>query len=198
MSKRQHKVIDAHAFLLKAISWSETSCVATVFSRDYGLVAGIAKGAKRPYSVMRPILSHFQPLIISWSGAGEVKTITHAEFEGFIALPSKALMSAWYLNELLLRSLLPEDPFPTLYDEYVFALQNLSSGLDERIVLRRFEWLLLQEVGYGLDESMPDFYQLENEPLLRQRLRHAIDSYLEGKTLNTRKVVTELKSSYPR
>ncbi|ETD72903.1 DNA polymerase [Pelistega indica] len=198
MSKRQHKVIDAHAFLLKAIPWSETSCVATVFSRDYGLVAGIAKGAKRPYSVMRPILSHFQPLVVSWSGTGEVKTITQAEFDGFIALPSKALMSAWYLNELLLRSLPPEDSFSILYDEYVFALQNLSSGLDERIVLRRFEWLLLKEVGYGMDESMPDFYQLESEPLLRQRLRQAIDNYLEGKTLNTRKVVTELKNSYPR
>ena len=114
MSKRIHRVHEADAFLLQATAWSETSVIATLLTRDYGLIAGIAKGAKRPYSVMRPILSHFQPLQISWSGQAEVKTITRAELAGLITLAPRYMMSAWYMNELLLRCLAKEDPHPYL------------------------------------------------------------------------------------
>ncbi len=192
MSKR-HKVTEASAFLLQAKAWSETSCIATLFSRDYGLVAGIAKGAKRPYSVLRPILSHFQPLTVSWSGQGEVKTLTAADFEGFLALPAKAMMSAWYMNELILRSLPKEDPHSLLFDEYTFALDSLCSGINERSVLRRFEWYLLREVGYGLEEGVPDFHDLSVEPVLRQRLRTQIEEHLSHRELNTRKVLSSLR-----
>lgn len=186
------RITEASAFLLQAKAWSETSCIATLLSRDYGLVAGIAKGAKRPYSVMRPILSHFQPLSISWSGQGEVKTITHAEFEGFLALPSRCMMSAWYMNELILRSLAKEDPHPVIFDEYAFALDSLCSGINERTVLRRFEWYLLQENGYGTDEPIPDFHDLNKEPQLRQLLRTRIEAHISSRELNTRRVMNSL------
>lgn len=189
------RVSEASAFLLQAKAWSETSCIATLLTREYGLVAGIAKGAKRPYSVMRPILSHFQPLSISWSGQGEVKTITHAEFEGFVALPSRNMMSAWYMNELILRSLAKEDPHPIVFDEYALALDSLCAGVNERSVLRRFEWYLLQENGYGSDEPTPDFHDLSKEPQLRQTLRARIEEHISNRRLNTRKVMNSLLSS---
>lgn len=190
MSKR--KVQEVSAFLLHAKAWSETSCIATLFSRDYGLVAGIAKGAKRPYSTMRPILSHFQPLIVSWSGQGEVKTFTQADFEGFLALPAPAMKSAWYMNELVLRALPREDSHPIVFDEYVFALESLCAGTNERSVLRRFEWYLLREIGYGAGDSPPDFYDLSSEPILRQQLRSLITEHVIAKEFNTRKVFSEL------
>lgn len=186
------KVSETSAFLLQAKAWSETSSIVTLFARDYGLIAGIAKGAKRPYSVLRPILSHFQPLSISWSGQAEVKTITHAEFEGFLALPSRCLMSAWYMNELILRSLAKEDAHPVIFDEYAFALDSLCSGINDRSVLRRFEWHLLRENGYGVDEPTPDFHDLSKEPQLRQMLRMRIEEHISQRQLNTRKVMNSL------
>ncbi|NEN75682.1 DNA repair protein RecO [Pelistega sp. NLN82] len=189
----KYKVLETPAFLLQAKPWSETSCIATVFSREYGLVAGIAKGAKRPYSVMRPILSHFQPLLISWSGKAEVKTITQADFDGFLAIPSKILMSGWYMNELLLRGLPKEDPHPIIFDEYTYALESLCAGIDERSVLRRFEWYLLKELGYGDSEVVPDFHDLSSELALRQHLRTKIETYIFQYELNTRKVVQSIR-----
>ena len=98
--------------MLHATAWRETSLIVQTFSRDHGCVAMVAKGAKRPYSVLRPVLSAFQPLLLSWTGNGEVKTLTRAEIMGVRALSGTALMSAWYMNELLLRLLPREDAHP--------------------------------------------------------------------------------------
>lgn len=143
--------------MLHATAWRETSLIVQTFSRDHGCVAMVAKGAKRPYSVLRPVLSAFQPLLLSWTGNGEVKTLTRAEIMGVRALNGTALMSAWYMNELLLRLLPREDAHPLLFDAYDMALQQLSGGTRAAGALRRFEWTLLRETGYGVDEAEPDF-----------------------------------------
>lgn len=192
MSRRQ-RVAEASSYLLHATAWKESSLIAQMFSRDYGVVSLVAKGAKRPYSALKPVLLNFQPLLLSWSGAKEIKTLVRAELAGIHALSGRALMSAWYMNELLLRLLPREDPHPILFDQYRIALQALSQQ-DKNVasVLRQFEWLLLQETGYGLDEAMPDFSNSATEPELRQRLRQRID-YLLGRPLRTREVLMELQ-----
>ena len=131
---------------------------------------------KRPYSVLRPVLSAFQPLLLSWTGNGEVKTLTRAEIMGR-PLGGTALMSAWYMNELLL---LPrEDAHPLLYDAYDMALQQLSGGTARRARCR-FEWTLLRETGYGVDEAAPDFDDPAIEPGLRRDLRERLAEILAG------------------
>lgn len=193
MSNRRQRVAEAPSYLLHATAWKESSLIAQMFSRDHGVVTLVAKGAKRPYSALKPVLLHFQPLLLSWTGVNEVKTLTRAELGGIHALSGKALMSAWYMNELLLRLLAREDPHPELFDQYKMALQALSQPEPRVIsVLRQFEWRLLQEAGYGLDEIMPDFANNQHEPELRQRLRERID-YLLGRPLRTRAVLMELQ-----
>ena len=108
--------------MLHATAWRETSS----FKPSRAIMA-VAMVAKRPYSVLRPVLSAFQPLLLSWTGNGEVKTLTRAEIMGIRPLGT-ALMSAWYMNELLLRLLPREDAHPLLYDAYDMALQQLSGG----------------------------------------------------------------------
>jgi DNA repair protein RecO (recombination protein O) len=194
MSRRRARIQDAEAYLLNAYAWSETSVIAHVFSREYGLVVGVAKGAKRPYSVMRPILSHFHPLLLSWSGQGEVKTLTRAENNGFFPIQGRALMPAWYMNELLLKFMAPEDPHPELFDIYTECLKQLADGYNENIVLRRFEWQLLEEVGYGADEPMPDFTDPLQNRHWRKQLRQRLDEQLEHRDLKTRDVIQSLYS----
>src|SRR5690606_38219404 len=131
----------------------------------------VAKGGKRPYSALRPVLAAFQPLGLSWSGAGEVKTLTRAESAGLRRLDGRAHLSAWYMKELLLRLLPREDAQPVLYDAYDAALRQLASSQSAASALRRFEWSLLNETGYGLEEAAPDFDDRALEPVLRQSLR---------------------------
>ncbi|MBV4395949.1 DNA repair protein RecO [Advenella alkanexedens] len=193
MSKRQHRILDAQAFLMHATNWSETSIIAQVFSRDYGIVTVIAKGAKRPYSVLRPILSAFQPLLLSWSGQGEIKTLTRAEIAGLLPLGGRSLMSGWYMNELLLKLLPKEDPHQVLFDAYADALAQLADGSPATGALRRFEWTLLNETGYAIEGEVPDFDDRSAEPALRLALRERINEHLENRSLLTRKVLHSLR-----
>ncbi len=148
---------------------------------------------QRPYSILRPVLSMFQPLELSWSGVGEVKTLTRAECAGIWPLTGRAYMSAWYMNELLLRLLPREDPHKVLFDAYHAALAHLAQGTSAAGALRRFEWILLAETGYGVEQPAPDFDDARAEPDLRASLRERLDEQLSGRPLLTRKVLMELQ-----
>ncbi len=193
MSRHSSRVQETSAYLLQATAWSETSVIARLFAREHGIVTVVAKGAKRPYSVLRPVLSAFEPLSVSWSGQGEVKTLTRAELAGLHGLSGKSMMSAWYMNELLIRLLPGEDAHPQLYDAYRQALQQLAVGERASGSLRRFEWTLLQETGYGVPGNKPDFDEPAGEPELRRMLRQRIDEHLEARPLMTRHVLLSLK-----
>jgi DNA repair protein RecO (recombination protein O) len=193
MSRRLVRVHETPGYVLHATAWRETSLIVQAFSRDHGWVTLVAKGAKRPHSVLRPALSVFQPLLLSWSGATEVKTMTRAECAGVHPLPGPAMMSCWYMNELMFRLLPREDPHPGLFDAYVIALQQLAAGQTAAGALRKFEWTLLKETGYGLDQEPPDFDDTQQEPQLRARLRERLAEHLAGRPLATRQVLLALQ-----
>ena len=193
MSKRVLRILDTPGYVLHTTAWRETSLVVQIFSRDHGWVTMVAKGAKRPHSILRPALSVFQPLLLSWTGSGEVKTLTRAECAGVHPLAGPALMSCWYMNELLFRLLPHEDSHSALFDAYVIAMQRLAAGESAAGALRRFEWILLQETGYGLDAEEPDFEDPKIEPDLRVKLRARLSDHLAGKPLATRQVLMSLQ-----
>lgn len=144
--------VSAPAFLLHSTPYRETSLVVELFTRDHGRIAAVAKGAKRPRSALRAVLLQFQPLVASWSGARELRTLIGAEWMGGLPAPQgDALLCAFYLSELLMRLLPREDAHPLLYDGYEQALRALSEGAPADETLRRFEWLLLRETGYAPD-----------------------------------------------
>src|SRR3546814_16811085 len=97
-------------------------------------------------------------------------------------------MSAWYMNELLLRLLPREDPHPVLYEAYDVALQRLALQRSAASALRHFEWILLNETGYGIEDEVPDFDDPSIEPALRQSLCVRLNELL-GRTFLTRKEI---------
>ncbi len=142
----------AAAWLLHATPYRETSLVVDLFTREHGRIAAVAKGAKRPRSSLRAVLLQFQPLRVSWAGRRELRTLTGAEWTGGAPAPQgDGLLCAFYLNELLMRLLAREDPHPGLFDAYGEAVEQLSTSNPRDEVLRRFEWVLLREIGYAPD-----------------------------------------------
>ena len=146
--EREHRVANQPAFVLHSYPYKETSLIVDVFSRDYGRVALMAKGAKRPHSKLRGALQTFQPLQVGWSGKSEMRTLTAAEWiGGLLPLERSALLCGFYLNELLVKLLARDDPHPVLFDHYVAALNQLAHDEPAAIVLRKFELALLKETG---------------------------------------------------
>lgn len=139
------------AFVLHTYPFKETSLVAELFTRHHGRIAAVAKGARRPRSLMRGMLQAFQPLLATWSGRNELRTLHSLEWgEGLLLLQGQALMCGFYMNELLLRLLAREDGHEVLFDYYAQTLRLLSQHHDSAITLRRFELRLLQEMGYAV------------------------------------------------
>nr|WP_275983301.1 DNA repair protein RecO [Propionivibrio soli] len=171
----------------------ETSLIIEAFSRDFGRVALLARGARRPRSAMRGLLQAFQPLEVGWAGKGEVQTLMKAEWQGGQPLlTGTALFCGYYLNELLMHLLPREDAHERLFSVYAGTLKRFAEAVREADI-RRFERAFLQELGYGLTlttdaEGAPIAsdgyyaYEIENGPV---RLARAGSSALSvsGKTL---------------
>lgn len=137
-------------YVLHTYPFKETSLVVELFSRQFGRVAAIAKGARRPRAAMRGMMQAFQPLEATWSGKAELKNLHGVEWRGGLhVLQGQALICGFYLNELMLRLLPREDPHETLFDHYEEALRQLTRDQQQSLVLRRFEKRLLQELGYA-------------------------------------------------
>ena len=138
-------------FVLHTYPFKETSLVVEFFSRDFGRIAAVAKGARRPRSAMRGMLQSFQPLLAAWSGKAELRNLHALEWgEGLLLLNGEPLMCGFYLNELLLRLLPREDAHVELFTYYAQTLRVLADGGEVAAVLRRFELRLLQQMGYAL------------------------------------------------
>ena len=144
------RISDEPAFVLHRYDWSESSLILEVFTRHYGRIALVAKGAKKPSSNFRPILLPLQPLHVAYAGDAEIRTLKGAEWMGGHVMPTgDALMSGYYINELLLNLLARDDPHPRLFDVYASVVQVIASGHGEALqsALRTFELLLLREIG---------------------------------------------------
>ncbi len=137
-------------FVLHTYPYKETSLIVEAFTRRFGRVGLLARGARRPRSALRGVLLSFYPLRLSWSTSAELGTLLSAEwFGGQWALGGLGLMCGFYLNELLLKLLPREDPHEALFDAYAASLPRLAAGEPEATVLRGFERRLLAELGYA-------------------------------------------------
>src|SRR5512136_3080456 len=123
---------DEAAFVLHTYPYRETSLIVEAFTANFGRVALVAKGARRPRSDLRGLLQAFQPLLLSWSGQQELKTLLRAEWRGGLPrVGGSALLCGFYLNELLLKLLPREDPHAELFADYETALADLAAGCDQ-------------------------------------------------------------------
>jgi DNA repair protein RecO (recombination protein O) len=138
------------AFVLHTHPYKETSLLVEAFSRRFGRVVLLARGARRARSAVRGVLLAFHPLRLSWTASGELGTLVAAEWAaGLRSLEGLGLMCGFYLNELLLRLLPREDPHEDLFDAYAGSLARLSARAPHAAVLRGFERRMLGELGYA-------------------------------------------------
>jgi len=141
------RVTDQISFLLRRRDWQNTSLMLDFFTRDYGCIRAIAKGARR--NAARASYQPFVMLSINWSGKHDLKTLTAIEGQ---ALPvgEENYLSLLYVNELI-GALLPQgEPNPRIFASYVSLLQQSVEAIDESN-LRRFELELMQLLGYFPD-----------------------------------------------
>ena len=149
-------------YVLHTYPYRETSLILQAWTEKHGRIGLVAKGARRPKSASRSVLVPFQPLSMDWFGRSELKTLKTAEpTVAATPLAGANLMSAFYLNELLLKLTTREDPHEGLFGAYdaaiseLRALSRMASRGPSAVepILRRFELALMQELGYAVELS---------------------------------------------
>lgn len=143
-------------YILNRRPYKESSLLLEIFSYRYGRLSILAKGALNSKKGWAAFLQVFQPLLMTWSGRSALKTLVSVEApSGALNLQQTRLFSAYYLNELLLKllpgtagqaSVLAHSP-DVIFVNYANALDNLQHAQSIELVLREFEYILLNELG---------------------------------------------------
>ncbi len=140
------------AFVLHARPFRNSSQIVEVLTEKMGRVGLVARGSTRGKSPQSALLQPFTPLQLTWSGRGELHTLNRLEAtDRAFTLPGRRMLCGLYANELLVRMLHRGDPHPELFHGYCKLLSGLSRGESEARILRGFEILLLEAVGFGFD-----------------------------------------------
>jgi DNA repair protein RecO (recombination protein O) len=145
----------ALALVLRTTDWSETSRIATLWTREFGKVRTLAKGGRRLKSNFESALDLLTlcSIVFLRKSSGGLDLLTEAQVaERFPRLRTElsALYSGYYIAELLADWTEDYDPHPLLFDEAVATLRCLGAPEEASGPrLARFELVLLRELGYS-------------------------------------------------
>lgn len=147
-------------FVLHRFPYRETSMIVECFLQHHGRMSFVAKGVRTERSSLKGMLQPFTPLHFIARGKSQMKTLSLVETSASpIILKGAPLMSAWYINELLIRLLPKEEHNSHLYFSYHATLLALENSSSIEKTLRIFEKNLLEALGYEL----PLFYDADSK-----------------------------------
>jgi DNA repair protein RecO (recombination protein O) len=145
----------ALALVLRTTDWSDTSRIATLWTREFGKVRGLAKGGRRLKSNFETALDLLTvcSIVFLRKSSGSLDLLTEAQVvRRFPRLGSDlaSLYAGYYVAELLSDMTEDYDPHPTLFDEALATLGDLGTAdVAPGPRLARFELVLLRELGYS-------------------------------------------------
>ena len=167
------------AICLRTSDYSETSQIVTLFGRETGKIAAIAKGAKRAKSLFGGPIEIFSSgrIVFAESARGKLATLTEFEQDNtFLQLRHNlyAMNSGLFAAELLNALTTEFDPNAELYDCFAEFLQDVQSAGEEPQILALlilFQLNLLIQIGSGLILD-----RCANFQLLKRRLGSISDN----------------------
>ena len=142
------------AIILRVIDFSNTSCVVTMYTRDFGKISALAKGARRPknpFEAALDVLSICHVVFVHKSTEA-LDILTEAKLDRRFRAASKdlaRLYSAYYFVELTMALTESADPQPELFDGLQAAIVGLDQGEPNEPWMLRFEMRLLTIIGHG-------------------------------------------------
>lgn len=158
-----------HGFLIHHRKYRERSHIVHLFSEEYGRVDGILRQMPPP---------QYQPIIVQATGKSELKNFAKLEILTHpVFFHGDAFFAGFYLNEVLLRLCPLEEAMPETFQQYHITLAQLQHLADQehpneflKQILRQFEHVLLEELGYSLNFAI-DSQQNEILPQLKYQFQ---------------------------
>ncbi|MDP1615422.1 MAG: DNA repair protein RecO C-terminal domain-containing protein, partial [Methylococcales bacterium] len=143
---------EIHAYVLQKREASAEKAQVIFFSQELGRLSIWVNFKTK--DKMRACYEPFQPLWITLKIDHVRMSIQSVEPEHPLnPLIGNGLWCGWYMNELLMYVLCPHEANEQLYQAYQTTLKALSETTEQQVlqvILRRFEWTLLQALGLAI------------------------------------------------
>ena len=143
----------ATAIVLRTVDFSETSLIITLFTREFGKLGALAKGARRlknPFESALDLLALCR-IVFLHKSSDALDLVTEAKLLRRFRPAGRSLFglyAGYYVAELLSELTDEDDPHPELFDLADETLEGLAAGeaVPRRIV--RFELGALRLLGH--------------------------------------------------
>lgn len=160
------------AFILHTRPYRETSILVYALTEQHGIVHLISRGAKRKGN---NLIQPFVRMVLSWSGRGDLVTLTKAELECSKYIRDFRIhVQCFYLHELMLRLMPKMSPAPELFYLYEHTLDAMIKYPLHEDVLRVFEMQLLNIIGHPLQLK----FDYKNDQQIERDLYYQYDPEL--------------------
>ncbi len=143
--------------VLRVIPFSETSCIVTLFTRDFGKITTMAKGARRPKSPFEAALDVLAlcRIVFLNKNSDAMGLLTEAKLERRFRSATRSLdrlYAGYYIVELLNSVTDDGDPHPELFELSTQLIQQIDSteiSEDEvGLTLLKYELRMLGFLGH--------------------------------------------------
>ncbi len=141
------------ALVIRFVEFSESSGVVTLFTRRFGKVSTLAKGARRlkgPFESALDLLAHCR-IVFLHKSSDALDLLTEAKLVRRFRPPAgdlAALYAGYYVAELLSELTDEYDPHPELFDLADSTLEQLRDGGPVADLILWFELQALRELGH--------------------------------------------------
>lgn len=150
---------EVEGFILTETPYGETSKIINVFTKDYGIIGIMCKGAKslkskNRVSTMRLNYAKFN----IYYKKGKLSTLVSADILNPLKKIKSDIVLISYLNYLteLTNQVIKQSNNPAIYDEFIAAILKIEEGLDPLVITNILEIKYLAELGvlFSLDECV--------------------------------------------
>ena len=139
------------AIVLHLVPYRESSVIVRFLTESAGKISGIYRGVRGNKRKSKAVVQPLYSGVVEYLGKPDLFTISNFEANRYPALTGQGLYSGLYVAELLVKVLGEGQGEEQLLEETVGVINDLETNTGLASKLRRFEFRLMEILGYGVD-----------------------------------------------
>ncbi len=146
-----------NSFIIHSRPYSETSMIYDILTETNGLMSVIAKGVKRKKDGLS--MQPFKEIQLTFTKSSLPLLTKYDVLTSYGKVYKNYMLEGLYFNELIYKFIPRNEPLPSLFALYKEHLSYMNNGGHESwLILLRFEFFFLKEIGYQLNHIYLDNY----------------------------------------
>ncbi len=193
-------IVSTHAVVLKRFPYGDTSIIARCFTKEYGKISVIARGARTKKSTTS---AHLQPLsyldlMFYHKPNRDLHTISKTGFAErwpMIQEDMKKISYGMAILELTDKTLITEDPHADLFEELIHVLTMVNTQPHRlNMVFWYYQLKLLEYLGFRPDLEADAFIQSTSSGLAKSDNALKIVTFLQSADISASNFINKIES----